>query len=135
MPNNILLIEDNPTNLDLMSYLLRSFGYHPVAATDGEAGLAAVRQTSFQLVICDIHLPGIDGCEVARRIKADPDICHIPLIAVTALAMVGDRDKVLSAGFDGYIAKPIEPETFVAQLKSFMGKATASPLAAQNNGL
>lgn len=116
----ILLVEDNPANLELMSYLLRSFGYLAVKAADGGAGLEAARTEAFDLIVCDVHMPGIDGYEVARRLKADPALRHVPLVAVTALAMVGDRDKVLAAGFDGYIAKPIDPETFVREVEAYL---------------
>ena len=120
MPAQILLIEDNPANLELMGYLLRAFGYEPHATVDGAAGLEAVRNGSFDLVICDIQMPVMDGYEVARRLKADPVLRNIPLVAVTALAMVGDRDRVLAAGFDGYLAKPIDPETFVKRVEEFL---------------
>ncbi|MCE9565598.1 MAG: response regulator [Planctomycetes bacterium] len=116
----ILLIEDNTANLELMSYLLVAFGYTPQTATDGALGLEAARNELFDLIICDIHMPVVDGYGVARQIKADPARQHGPLVAVTALAMVGDREKVLAAGFDGYIAKPIEPETFVQQVETFL---------------
>jgi two-component system cell cycle response regulator len=124
---SILIIEDNATNLDLLSFLLRACGYTPVPASTGEEGLMLVRQEPIKLIICDIQLPGIDGYEVARRIKADPPLCHIPLLAVTALAMVGDRDRILSAGFDGYISKPIDPETFVPRIKGFMDRPARQP--------
>lgn len=120
MSARILLVEDNPANLDLMSYLLGAFGYAARSETDGAAGLAAAIGEAFDLIVCDIHMPVMDGYEVARRLKANPSTRCIPLVAVTALAMVGDRDKVLAAGFDGYIAKPIDPEMFVRQIESFL---------------
>lgn len=116
----ILVIEDNPTNMDLMVYLLSAFGHVLLTATDGEAGLEAVQREAPDLIICDIHLPRMDGYEIARRLKGDPDLRQIPLVAVTALAMMGDRDKVLQAGFDGYLSKPIAPETFVAQVEAYL---------------
>lgn len=116
----ILLIEDNQANLDLMSYLLGAYGYRASKAMDGKAGLEMVRREPYTLIVCDVHMPLVDGYEVARQLKADPQTCKIPLVAVTALAMVGDRDKILSAGFDGYIAKPIDPEKFVAQIESWL---------------
>lgn len=120
MPRRILVIEDNPQNLELMTYLLRAFGYTTLTATDGAEGIEVVRREKLDLIICDVHLPGIDGYEVAHQLKRDPMLRRIPLVAVTALAMVGDRDKVLSAGFDGYIDKPITPEIFVKQVEAFM---------------
>jgi CheY-like chemotaxis protein len=117
---HILLIEDNPANLDLMTYLLEAYGYSVDTAGDGAEGLAAARLAPHDLIICDVQLPVMDGLEVARHVKSDPDLRVLPLVAVTALAMVGDRDRVLKAGFDGYIAKPINPETFVRQLEAFL---------------
>jgi two-component system, cell cycle response regulator len=116
----IVIIEDNPANLELMSYLLKAFGHSVVSAIDGCEGLEAVRREPPELIICDVQLPKLDGYEVARRLKSDPGLKDIPLIAVTALAMVGDRDKGLRAGFDGYISKPIEPDTFVPELEKFL---------------
>lgn len=116
----IVIIEDNPANMELMCYLATAFGHHVVTATDGSAGLDAVRREMPDLVVCDVHLPKLDGYEVARRLKADPALKGIPLIAVSALAMVGDRDKGLQAGFDGYICKPIEPEAFVPELERYL---------------
>lgn len=117
---NILVIEDNPENLELMTFLLKAFGHAPTPANDGEQGLAILAQQEHDLIVCDIHLPGIDGYEVAQRVKNDSRFSAIPLVAVTALAMVGDRDKVLAAGFDGYISKPIDPRKFVEQVESYL---------------
>lgn len=116
----ILIIEDNPTNLELMSYLLTAFGHTTFAAYDGEAGLAAAQRERPDLIICDVQLPKLDGHEVARRLKRSPELGPIPLIAVTALAMVGDRDRIMAAGFDGYLAKPIAPPHFVGQVEAFL---------------
>src|SRR5882762_7078629 len=120
MSARILIIEDNPTNLDLMTYLLNAFGYTTLTAQDGEEGLETARQEVPDLIICDIQLPTMDGREVARRLKRDPQLHRIPLLAVTALAMVGDRARLLAAGFDGYIAKPLSPETFVQEVEKFL---------------
>lgn len=119
----ILVIEDNPDNLELMSYLLRAFGHQVSTAMDGEEGVQAVRRERPDLVVSDVHLPRLDGHAVARLLKGDTQLKAIPLVAVTALAMVGDRDKVLASGFDGYIAKPIEPESFIVQVESFLDVA------------
>jgi len=121
MEHRILIIEDNETNLELMVYLLEEFGYAPLTARDGEAGLAAIRKERPHLVLCDIQLPKMDGLEVARQVKADAELRAIPLVAITALAMVGDREKGLAAGFDGYISKPINPQTFVQQVDALLG--------------
>jgi CheY-like chemotaxis protein len=116
----IMVIEDNPANLDLMVYLLDAFGHTPLAATDGETGIALIQREKPHLIICDVQLPKMSGYEVVQWLKADPALQAIPVLAVTAYAMVGDRDKVLAAGFDGYFTKPIQPETFVPQVESFL---------------
>jgi CheY-like chemotaxis protein len=121
LPSRILVIEDNAANLELMVYLLSAFGHTVLSAVDGEQGLARALAERPDLVLCDIHMPKMDGYEVARRLKMDPDCRTIPMVAVTASAMVGDRGRVLKAGFDGYLAKPIDPETFVEQIERFLG--------------
>jgi diguanylate cyclase (GGDEF)-like protein/PAS domain S-box-containing protein len=112
--------------MELMVYLLRAFGYTPLTATDGEAGVLAARRELPDLIICDVHLPKLDGYGVVAALKGDPLIRHIPALAVTALAMVGDRERLLQAGFDGYIGKPIEPDTFVTQIESFLPGTVSS---------
>lgn len=125
----ILVIEDNPINLELMTYLLRAWGHEPVAAVDGEAGLAQALRERPELIVCDIQLPGIDGYEVARRLKSEPALDGVPLIAVTAYAMVGDRDRALRAGFDGHFAKPIDPASLMVELSRFLPGASPTPPA------
>jgi CheY-like chemotaxis protein len=116
----ILVIEDNPTNLELMTYLLKAFGHTPIVAHDGEEGVAVALATKPDLILCDLALPKLDGFGVVRRLKAELSMSGVPLIAVTASAMVGDRDKVIAMGFDGYISKPITPETFVAEVETYI---------------
>ncbi|HET6546336.1 MAG TPA: response regulator [Rhodanobacteraceae bacterium] len=116
----ILVIEDNPDNLELMTYLLKAFGHSILAAGDGEQGIETARRERPDLIVCDIHLPGKDGYAVARELKSDTAMNRIRIVAVSALAMVGDHEKGLAAGFDGYISKPIDPETFVDQIDSFL---------------
>lgn len=120
MSARILIIEDNPTNLELMRYLLETFGHTVVAACDGSAGLALARTEAPDLIICDIHLPKLDGFAVIASLKECIGTRRLPVIAVTAQAMVGDRDKLIEAGFDGYLCKPIEPEFFVKQVDAFL---------------
>ena len=120
MGSRILVIEDNPANMELMTYLLTAFGHTPIAARDGEAGVAAALRHIPDLILCDLALPGLDGYGVARRLKTEETMRGVPLIAVTASAMVGDRDKVIASGFDGYITKPITPETFVAEVETYL---------------
>jgi two-component system cell cycle response regulator len=120
MGARILVVEDNPANLELMTYLLKSFGHIPLVARDGEQALDIIRREALDLIVCDLQLPKIDGYEVARQMALEPILCRVPLLAVTAFVMVGDRDKVLAAGFDGYISKPIVPRTFVQQVEGFL---------------
>ena len=127
MSARILIIEDNATNMELMVYLLRAFGYTPLSASDGEAGVEAARREQPDLIICDVHLPKLDGYGVVAALKADPATRDIPALAVTALAMVGDRERLLEAGFDSYIGKPIEPDTFVKQIESFLTGEMSTP--------
>jgi len=117
---HILVIEDNVDNLQLMTYLLEAFGHSVVTAADGPEGLRRATSENPDLIICDVHLPGLDGHEVARLLKSDAARAATPLLAVTALAMVGDRERVLQAGFDGYLSKPIEPRLFVRQVEELL---------------
>ncbi|AWL03772.1 response regulator [Massilia oculi] len=127
----ILIIEDNPANIELMSFLLGAYGHTPLSAADGPRGVAAARSERPDLIACDVNLPGMDGFAVLAALKTEPQLAGVPILAVTALAMAGDREKVLAAGFDGYISKPIEPESFVAELEAFLAAAPAvAPAAA-----
>lgn len=116
----ILVIEDNPPSRELAVYLLEEFGYTVFCADDGEVGLKKARSDSPDLIVCDIQLPKLDGYDVVRQLKEDRDLKNIPIVAVSALAMVGDRSRILSAGFEGYITKPIEPDTFVEEIAHFL---------------
>jgi len=127
----ILIIEDNPANIELMSFLLSAYGHTPLSAADGPRGVAAARSELPDLIACDVNLPGMDGFAVLAALKTEPQLAGVPILAVTALAMAGDREKVLAAGFDGYISKPIEPESFVAELEAFLA---AAPGAAAQAG-
>ena len=120
MSARILIIEDNPANMELMAYLIQAFGHSVFQAYNGEEGLEVARRELPDLVICDVHLPKMDGYGVLQQLKSEVALRHIFVIAVTALAMVGDREKLLAAGFDGYLGKPIEPETFVFQIEKFL---------------
>lgn len=124
----ILIVEDNPVNLELMTYLLRSWGHETLTAADGETGLALARAERPDAVICDIQMPGaLDGYAVARALKADPALRGMPLVALTAFAMVGDRDRSIEAGFDLHVAKPIEPDRFMATLAGVLPDRGAAP--------
>lgn len=120
MSARIVLIEDHPDNMELMAYLLQAAGHTYRCATDGAQGLELIRQERPDLVVCDLQMPVMDGFEVLRHLRLDETLRHTPIVAVTALSMPEDRQKVLRAGFDGYFSKPIEPETFVAQLEAWL---------------
>lgn len=121
MATRILIIEDNKENLNLMSYLLQMYGYQVLEAVDGEIGLSFCKNEQIDLILCDIQLPKIDGYEIIRICKAkNSTIRDIPLIAITAYAMVGDRDRILQAGCNGYVSKPIVPESFVSLIESYL---------------
>ena len=120
MKAKILLIEDNAENRYLVTFLLQQRGHEIIAAESGPQGLDLAAKVLPHLILLDIQLPGMDGHAVARAIKSDPLLRHIPVIAVTSYAMVGDREKCLAAGAEGYIEKPINPESFVAEIERFL---------------
>lgn len=135
MPARILVIEDNPANMELMVYLLKAYGHEPLLAHNGRDGIELASKAQPDLIICDIHLPQLDGYDVVNVLKTQADWQVAPIIAVTALAMVGDQEKLLAAGFDGYISKPIDPETFVPTLEQHLQQdRTRSESSAQLNG-
>jgi two-component system cell cycle response regulator len=113
--------------MELITFLLKSFGHTVLTRSDGDGVVKFVRQEKPDIVLCDVQLPTIDGYEVARQLRADGALFKIPLIAVTAFAMVGDKNKLLAAGFNGYISKPIEPATFVHQIQEFLQPAQRQP--------
>jgi two-component system cell cycle response regulator DivK len=110
----VLIIEDNRTNMTFATFLLESAGYTVLSATDAEAGLALAHAEQPDLILMDIQLPGMDGLEATRLLKQDAATRAIPVIALTALAMKGDEERILAAGCDGYIAKPIRYKEFLA---------------------
>lgn len=120
----ILVIEDNEASAELFTYLLKAFGYEALLAKNGQDGVRAALSERPALILCDIHMPDMDGFSVVSVLKADKNLAHTPVLAVTALAMMGDQEKILSAGFDGYISKPIEPEKFVPYLQTFLPNRT-----------
>ena len=115
----ILVVEDNKASSDLMAYLLRAAGHTVLTCTDGADAITIAAREHPRVIVMDLQLDRMSGLEAAAILAADPALKAIPRVAVTAYAMVGDRDRVLKAGFQGYIAKPIEPTTFAAQIYSF----------------
>lgn len=114
----ILVVDDNGANLDLMLYLLRAFGHEAEGTGDPVAALVKARGGNFDLIVTDILMPAVDGYEFVRRLRSDARFARIPVIAVTALAMPADRERIDAAGFNGYITKPIDPQRFVGELES-----------------
>src|ERR1700738_5079193 len=124
MSARVLVIEDNASSLELMTYLLESFGHMPFRARNGEEGIQVAHSERPDLILCDVQLAAMDGHEVCRRLKSDPVTHSIPLVALTAYAMVGDREKMLAEGFDGYLSKPVNPEQVMEQLAPFLSSGT-----------
>ncbi|MFO0843782.1 MAG: response regulator [Gemmataceae bacterium] len=120
MTRPILVIEDNEQNLYLMRYLLESDGFEVAEARDGRAGIALAGRIDPLAIVLDIQLPALDGYAVTGELRRNQDLDGVPIIAVTSYAMVGDRERCLAAGATGYLEKPIDPDTFVAQIKAYL---------------
>lgn len=118
----ILLVEDNPVNRRLAVFLLRAHGYEVREATTGLQALGLLEKERPDLIVMDIQLPGMDGLEVTRKIKAQPATADIPVIAVTSYAMKGDREKALAAGCVGYVTKPIDKNIFIQEVAARLGE-------------
>lgn len=119
----ILVVEDNDMNMQLVEFLLEEGGYDIVKAASGEEALAITRDAGNgapDLILMDIHLPGMDGLSVVRAMKADDRTARIPILALTAHAMRGDKDRFLEAGCDGYISKPIDVKTFISAIEQYL---------------
>lgn len=112
----VLIVEDNPANMTLATFLLQSAGHSVLSATDAEAGLTLARTEQPDLILMDIQLPGMDGLEATGLLKGDGATRAIPVIALTALAMKGDEERIRAAGCDGYIAKPMRYQEFLATI-------------------
>ncbi|WP_028573925.1 response regulator [Desulfonatronovibrio hydrogenovorans] len=127
MKKTLLVIEDNEQNLYLMKFLLESNGYQVVEALDGRTGIEKALSILPDAILLDIQLPEMDGYAVAAELKSNSITQKIPIIAVTSYAMVGDREKIMAAGANGYIEKPINPETFIIEMESCMSGETCRP--------
>ena len=110
----VLVVEDNPANMTLATFLLQSAGHAVITAANAEIGLMLARAEQPDLILMDIQLPGMDGLEATRLLKADAATRAIPVVALTALAMKGDEERIRAAGCDGYIAKPMRYKDFLA---------------------
>lgn len=115
-PATILLVDDNPLNLELVADLLEAAGHTVVQAATAEAGIGAALTSAPDLILLDIGLPGMDGFEAVRVLKGDPRTCDIPTVALTAAAMAGDRQRAIDSGFAHYITKPIDTRAFPREI-------------------
>ncbi len=122
----ILVIEDNEQNLYLTTYILEKHGYEVIQAREGREGTRLAARLEPDLILLDIQLPEMDGYQVAQALRSNPALDGVPIVAVTSYAMVGDRERVMAAGCTGYIEKPINPDTFVAQVKAQLPDSAAS---------
>jgi CheY-like chemotaxis protein len=120
---SVLVVDDHPTNLRLLGGMLHSRGYRVLEATDGSRALEILTHERPTLVMLDIQMPGLSGKDVARRLRADPHRQDLILIAVTALAMPGDRENILAAGFDDYLAKPFKVTDVLAKVDEWLERA------------
>ena len=120
MNKRILAIEDHEENRHILGYLLASAGYEMIEAVTGEEGVAAAEKERPDLILMDIQLPGLDGYEATRRIKANPALRHIPIIVVTSYALSGDDVKAFEAGCDGYVTKPFAPRELLAKIRTYL---------------
>ena len=122
MSQRILVIEDQPDNRTILRDLLTAAGFTVLEAEDGEAGVAKALAEHPDLILMDIQMPLVDGYEATRRIKAQPDMAAVPIIAVTSYALAGDETKTKAAGCDGYIAKPFSPRALLAEVRRFLDR-------------
>lgn len=120
MGARILVVEDDSQNLYLVTYLLENAGYEVVAARDGEEAVSMAQNAGPDLILMDMLLPRLDGYEATRQIRQLPAGAEVPIVALTAYSMKGDRAKVIETGCDGYIPKPIEPSSFVREVEAYL---------------
>ncbi len=116
----VLVIEDNEANLYLIRFMLEKSGYEVIEAREGAVGVELAGKEKPDLILMDIQLPDIDGLEATKRIRASEADSDIPIIALTSFAMAGDRERALASGCTGYIEKPINPDTFIAEIEKFL---------------
>ena len=122
MSKRVLVIEDTEDNRQIIRDLLTSVGYELLEAVNGEDGVAMAKQHRPDLILMDIQLPVLDGYEATRRIKAVPELAHIPIVAVTSYALAGDEAKTRAAGCDAYIAKPFSPRALLAKVRELLAE-------------
>jgi two-component system cell cycle response regulator DivK len=120
MAKRILVVEDQEDNRQILRDLLANAGYDMIEAEDGEQGVAVASSERPDLILMDIQLPVLDGYEATRRIRTNPDLKSVPIIAVTSYALAGDEDKALAAGCDGYVSKPYSPRELLAKVRAYL---------------
>lgn len=129
----VLIVEDNPANMKLAASLLVKSGYQVLESVDAEIGLAMAKEELPDLILMDVQLPGMDGLTATGILKKDPATANIPVIALTAFAMKGDEEKMINAGCDGYIPKPIRYKEFLATVRHFLDAAAAQKNSGPEN--
>jgi two-component system, cell cycle response regulator DivK len=128
MKTTILLIEDNEKNAYLVTFILEKYGYQVIHAQDGKTGISLAHRNKPDLILLDIQLPVMDGYTVARELTKNEELRAIPVVAVTSYAMSGDRERILASGCSGYVEKPINPATFMAEIEQYL------PAGKKDNG-
>jgi two-component system, cell cycle response regulator DivK len=128
MKATILLIEDNEKNAYLVTFILEKYGYQVIQARDGKSGISLALRNKPDLILLDIQLPVMDGYAVARELTKNEALHAVPIVAVTSYAMFGDRERILAAGCSGYVEKPINPATFMAEIEQYL------PAGKKDNG-
>ena len=119
MKKTVLVVEDNDLNMKLFCDLLQAHGYDTISAREGAVVMALAREKRPDLILMDIQLPDVSGLDVAQRLKADPELGHIPVIAITAFAMKGDEDRIRTGGCEAYVSKPISMARFIETIRAF----------------
>jgi CheY-like chemotaxis protein len=130
----VLIAEDNPVNRELLRELLELRGYTVLEACDGQEALRMIERAQPKLMLLDIGMPGMDGFAVVRRIRENPRLAQLPVVAVTAYAMRGDQERILNSGFDGYLSKPINPSSLIKELDRLLNRGVQSANQDQTEG-
>ena len=120
--SKVLIAEDNPVNRELLRELLETRGYSVIEASDGQEALMRIEESRPDLLLLDLDMPVLDGFATVCRIREDPSLATLPVLAVTAYAMHGDHERVMASGFDGYLSKPIQSSVLFKELERFLGK-------------
>lgn len=120
--NNVLIVEDNPDNQQLATWILEDEGFHVICVESAEEGLELLEQQAFDLILMDISLPGMNGKEATEKIRNTPHLKHIPILALTAHAVQGERDAIIASGVDNLITKPVDEDELIAHINTLLGR-------------